>query len=718
MRSSAAVIVVASCIAGVLLGFLSAPAAPVPAPPPALNTDTAPRGPDPSAPAPRIVLLPEATPPDPAETTGSGRIEGRVTTLAGAPLAGVVIQAFREKRGEPDLFTGDRCDGPPDLDREFAERVAELESEHRFRLATLREAVSGTDGTFALAGLAGGFHHLRASRAGYDFRFDGERRGAALPGDRVEIVAEPVVRLPVSVLDPDGAPARSATLSIEGDRRDHEPWTPDRPAVDLPAGRYRIRASGDADDSESGKVAVEIAEGAAPEPLVLRLEARLAIRGTVLFPAGAVPGDFEARAVPVPGGGGPAPDLLLAGGPSSPVHEGEAGSGYFRIDGFAPGHLLVGILRGRDRVVAIAEVEVRDPFATVTLSVPAEEAGAGLLVTVLAPDGAPLPSVNVQVTLEETGGGVRNSGRSSAVAPGVFRLPLPAPPDALAPGTRGRISATSPRHGTKSVEFDPRAQREVTVRFDEAAFVTVILEGYVEGGYEGDLRLAVTSAPGVQSPFTGAVEPEGRQTFGPLPPGAFWIEAWTVRAMRPLVSRAVTLAGGRQEERIVLPATCRLEVIPDEGDPAAFYLERIGEPPPGAFPIIEGGRAVFRHLPPGEYLLSRHSRPTREHMPVTVTSDRVVRFAPLVPDALLVCVAAPDGVIARAGLLDGDLLIAVDGTEISEEAQGRALLTLAERKEKVTLVVLRGGARRAIEATIDGILDPARAGGDLRPWTR
>ena len=53
----------------------------------------------------------------------------------------------------------------------------------------------------------------------------------------------------------------------------------------------------------------------------------------------------------------------------------------------------------------------------------------------------------------------------------------------------------------------------------------------------------------------------------------------------------------------------------------------------------------------------------------------------------------PAGTLGRSGLRNGDLVVAIDGTEITGEPQGYSLQRAAEAKGRGTFTVLRGGKR-------------------------
>jgi hypothetical protein len=252
--------------------------------------------------------------------------------------------------------------------------------------------------------------------------------------------------------------------------------------------------------------------------------------------------------------------------------------------------------------------------------------------------------------------------------------------------------------------------------------LTLVLDGYVGSRYEGNLR-AVVAPPETAAvrpgPWDPALEPDGHQEFGPFPPGDYVLSLW-MGPYAPFLERRLTLASGPRELHLALPPIYVLDVRIEgpEGD-QGFYLERLDGPAGYAAPRVVDGRFLrFEGLVAGEYVLSRHHGP-RQHMPLTITGDRVVTFKPIVLDAMRVTVADPEGPLARGGFVDGDLVLAIDGTEIRGETQGYGLLRLAVARGSGTFSLVRGGKRRDVEVRLpEEVLDPAKAGGEIRPWTR
>jgi C-terminal processing protease CtpA/Prc len=105
-------------------------------------------------------------------------------------------------------------------------------------------------------------------------------------------------------------------------------------------------------------------------------------------------------------------------------------------------------------------------------------------------------------------------------------------------------------------------------------------------------------------------------------------------------------------------------------------------------------------------------------MPLRIEGDMMVRFDPRPLNALRVRIDDPRGLLGAAGLLNGDLVTAIDGTEITDAAQAAALRSIAREGEPSRLTVSRRGRTLAVSVDLRAAWDRGPAGGDLRPWVR
>ena len=83
---------------------------------------------------------------------------------------------------------------------------------------------------------------------------------------------------------------------------------------------------------------------------------------------------------------------------------------------------------------------------------------------------------------------------------------------------------------------------------------------------------------------------------------------------------------------------------------------------------------------------------------MSVPGTREVKYDTRPDNCLVIRVTDPGGVFAQSGLRDGDLIVAIDGTELTDSRQMQALGTLAMKKNEAVLTVSRGGKRFEVRA--------------------
>ncbi len=105
-------------------------------------------------------------------------------------------------------------------------------------------------------------------------------------------------------------------------------------------------------------------------------------------------------------------------------------------------------------------------------------------------------------------------------------------------------------------------------------------------------------------------------------------------------------------------------------------------------------------------------------MTVRVPGPPEVMFTPEPVNAIRVGITDPAGYLGRSGFRDGDLIIALEGTEFEGTRQIQLLFATNESKEQCTFTVLRGGERLEISANMRKLRPDAELGGDLEPATR
>ncbi len=661
--------------------------------------------------------------------TGDRIIRGSVRTADGRPLSGVTVRAIPDAPW--DLW--DRDGPPPEGDPLKAEVEAEVRHLLLERNST-RETVSDQSGAFLFTGISDVKHSIRGYKPGFEVRK--EKRDRVRAGEEIRLIAHPVVELEVRVLGPDGKPPERATVKIFGTGRFVEmnrDWRPGRPRIDLDPGPIRIRASG---GTRSALVSEEVERmlevGVRPEPVVLKLREQTGIRGTLSFPPAG--DDYSSRhrilALRVREGAVIDPSRLLR----EHHHEGRlhrysprGGTGDFIMIDLPPGTYLVGVAAGYDAVPDSKIVRLTSGMETVDLAIPLPGAGETTMVRVLGPDGRPVrenSSGNLQARHVADDGTITTGSRPSHLGNGVWRVPNPSVPIGKEAGGRFLLLVSSTAYGSMTVEYEPRASGEVEVRWQAPATLDVTLPDYPGSSYEGVARIRLEPAIQRERRWRPALEkrpdPHGRASFGPLAPGE-WIVSLGVSSGRYVTANVlripVHLVSGTEELVLAPPALVDL-TVQTSGQEGTFRLQPLDG---GNWRSAEGGPdgvVRFTRLTAGSYILWRYGHGTSEAMRLELGGTVTVRFDAEVFDALRVSILDPEGILGTAGLEDGDLVVAIAGTQIESADHGRALLALASAGGPVNLTVLRGSEQLTIPVDLSLVYDPKRAGGALRPWPK
>jgi len=638
---------------------------------------------------------------------GDGVIRGHVKRADGSPVAGAVIHAtpwlrhrFRTLRGGP----------PPDDDME---RIVKENLERVLHDRDARAvARSGADGSFTLAGLADSRHRMAAWREGFHITTNSYR---AKPGDVVEFVAKPVVRVPLTVLTPEGlAPEMGANITaMMGNRRDSQWWTEEVGAIALEPGTWMLTAqAGDSNEMKSGEVEVVVEDGVSPEPVTLKLDSKPGIKGKVKFPPDEAQTYCEVRVLRILPGKEADPERLKREGRSPPVWSQSGGA--FAFHDLAAGTWIVGLLpNGRAEVYASETVEVGKGMTAVEFEFPTLDPADCLTVEVRGPDGKAVTDVSLSTSYRgrSYGGG---QTRVVRLENGDFRVAHPkVSEDRKTQDGTYTLTATSQRLGTKSVVYVPTANGRLTVIFDEPAKLEVTILDYVGSGYEGRISLSVRPVskggssrshfPGFNRGGRNALSAEGVQKFGPLVPGEYDVNMSINSGGRSTTgaTERVVLRSGENKANVAIPSLYSLTVTVDGAADRSRLSLRSRSRGPGYrshSARTKDGRAAFEGLQAGVYVLSG-SGSLSGQMEVVVPGQSVVRYAPRPITAYRVSITDPEGGFARAGLRDGDVVVGIDGVEFKDQAQMSALLTLARTNKGSTLSVIRG--RSSLTVTID-----------------
>jgi hypothetical protein len=234
---------------------------------------------------------------------------------------------------------------------------------------------------------------------------------------------------------------------------------------------------------------------------------------------------------------------------------------------------------------------------------------------------------------------------------------------------------------------------EVLLRFGEPASVDLGIDWTEDGPDSVRVRLVPPEGPEVS---TWLCQGESER-LGPVLPGIFRVFVRTRTGEVSCTPGEITLAPGLNS--VVLRLGLLYEVVVAFGEDRASTEVTVGDDEGDA--VFQGevgsdGDLRIGSLVPGAYRLWLMDR-QRGSMAFTVPGPSRFLFVPDRVDCLRVVIQNTNGLLARWGLRDGDLVAAVDGTEIPNAGTAGALLELAATRERSVLSVLRNGDRFDLE---------------------
>ncbi|MGE3966576.1 MAG: hypothetical protein AB7I09_20950 [Planctomycetota bacterium] len=645
--------------------------------------------------------------------TGTGVIRGHVTTPDGEPVVGVKVVAN---------VVGPGPGGWPRnaVDAEVDEYLQSALRDYRWRRASTRSAETDADGAYTLSDTNDESEYfVSGSKSGYQVSRQGGRvRGSAT----VDFEAVPVVGLTILVTSPDGVPEEQADIEFVLITGSHQfvtprPWRLVDRRYEVEPGLYELSARNHAGTSPKIQVQVPTPND---EPVVLQIVRRPGIQGIVH-----VPQDDDSRSgvwfalTPSPG---PNADIELLREPKFSSREARTPA-RFEHSGLTPGWWLLGVSRMAGGAPARLEVlEVRPGEITeFEWQLPPLSEGEVVRLWPTGPDGRSLVDVQFQLKVQ--------AGRSASIdhlvtwqrsdgSYAFLRQILDAKRETGE--ERFTVLASSPDYGETSVEL-LEADRDVSIRFQEPARVTLQIRGVPESRLAGTL-IAGFPAHGSRSSLSfserSEVDGNGRCELRPIAPGdrlltVFGGGAGPSSTGVLLVVREVRLLPGPQVIEVDLPRLHRVEILVEEpGVRARLYLK--DEVRNVSVPVDTEGRATVDFLPAGEYTVRiDDSRPPLE---VHVPAAGVVVVPKLEVRALRVEVTDAAGALARAGFRSGDLIVGAEGRDFTDRSMVDAFRSLVRLRQTVTALVHRGS--KVIEIPLSSEVLAASAGGTLTPCAK
>ena len=679
---------------------------------------------------------------------GEGSIDGIVHDETGAPLAGVGVVAKRTSA----IQTGDSGRAgrgvPEELDLEsYLRAEARTWAEERAgRVST----ISGADGRFELTGLAeAASYRVSAHHEGLEFEslFGDQVVGV---GQHVIFRARRVVAIQVRLEHPDGSLAESGLVSVSrsGNERFYD-WSVESSEVRLATGRVALRGYGGSIRQADSRGGVDATLASQPldadvselvgGPVVLVLEPRVGIRGRVHDEYG-VSGDWNrVRLLALPPDGELDQEAL-----ATSLDRGYVRNGRYAFLDLQPGPYAVGLTSRSDALLAQGTVTVVSGIAELDLVVPEPDPDAFLVAHVRGPNGAPLDDLDFGWRYRR-GSSSGSSGLSASRRPdGSYWLkPEDQFFEAWPDETSYTLTVEHESLGDKQVELE-QGVHEIELRYAEPVTLVVQVNGYPGSGYESRLVIQIVEVAadmdeqawwhwnGRNDDGSDSFSPDGEVRFEGLAPGS-----WEARLRfkgsgsgsrfggmtRVLASGRATAEAGEARIELSLPALHDLVVrAPMMAGKGHLQLSKPDEEGSGGFQfgigehaaVDEDGLAVFEDLVAGDYVIGGYG--LTESVSVTVPCGEVL-IESRAHDCVRVAIGDTEGALYRAGLRAGDLIVAVDGTEL-EEVRNAWKVLMGEGEARLT--VLRAGGRLdvSIERVAWGPGWQEQLGGMLTPAFR
>ncbi len=673
-----------------------------------------------------------------ATRRGEGWVDGFVRDREGHPVAGVSI-VLTPARIVPSLPEPDLKDDGSD-DESLEEAIRRFAAQWRRSRAERRTAVSDAEGRFRIEGLPEGNYRLQAQKPGWRIH------GPSLmkSGDTADLEAVRLVEVPLDVRLPDGrAPSYAVVVlfhSTEGGRATAEQrmgWSPQQASLWTEPGRFEVRAeippeaearAGVSGEWASPKVAVVASLTAPSQRVRLDLAPRLGIRGRVSPKHNALPEDVSSLTiVSVPLAPGQQAEDRLAQGFGGDTEMAHRWYGFhFEFLDLTPGRYALFVKNGwNGPILGKTVVEVQDGVERVEIPITESAPGPSVIASVHGPDGEPVTDATFHLTVRQPN---RSNGATPHVTPldepGRYRVALTEEAAEALQSSTSSVWLSCESASLGAVEHEVHAVDETLVfGFAEPGTLVVHVLGYERPEVAGRLRVDVrpVGTPSYHSYSLGEGRPgsDGTVRKTGLQPGRYIVslqrnkgdDYWSEER---IAEKTVDIGPGVQRVELAVPELHTLTVLaPDLDDGDTLTLKAVGDLRTKQA-VVENGRATFESLPAGSYLLMQQQGMDLQIQRVTVPAAGPVTLTPQPVNAMRIIVREPDGVYARAGFRDGDLVVAVDGEEF-EGAAGlaRVFLRGGARKESV-FTVLRGGRRIDVHASFKEL--QSAEDGTMEPW--
>jgi putative serine protease PepD len=173
---------------------------------------------------------------------------------------------------------------------------------------------------------------------------------------------------------------------------------------------------------------------------------------------------------------------------------------------------------------------------------------------------------------------------------------------------------------------------------------------------------------------------------------------------RDLTAEGITLSGLIQTDAAINPGNSGGPLVNVEGEVVGMNTAIVADAQNLGFAIaIDTARPVIRDLQAGEGQVT----PGQAFLGVSstdvadLTPDVRARFDITVDEGAFVAEVVPGSAADEAGLQAGDVIVAIDGDEITESSDVRDAILDHDPGDRIELDIIRGGDERTVRATLE-----------------
>jgi len=284
--------------------------------------------------------------------------------------------------------------------------------------------------------------------------------------------------------------------------------------------------------------------------------------------------------------------------------------------------------------------------------------------------------------------------------------------------TRGEywIEFKSKRYGKKRHTYKRVERTTLDLEFRVPGTVELTIAGFVGSEYQADLSVQLSGKKKGDGPDFSSHLPDGdgKVTLGPVEPGEYEL-LLLVRAGRhgraTAARRKIIVRAGKNTESLAIPPLYRFTVT---GADAGSHMRLKSDGFRLSDNVGKKGEITFGPLPAGRYQISGQMGGT---MTVTLPGTRRVAWNPEEVNALRVEIRDTDGEMARAGFIDGDIVVGIDGKEFKGMQQMQMLFAGAMAKDEVIFKIVRGNTRVELVIKVKEMMKGG-GGGNMEPIRR